>query len=91
MAGVGHNSGEEADNGSIATKELRLFVERVERLEEEKKGITDDIKEVKAEAKSRGYLMKEFNEVLKIRKMKKGQYEEHCAVMEVYLEALGLI
>ena len=92
MAGVGHNSGDTVeDKGSIAAQELRLFVERVERLEEEKKGIADDIKDVKSKAKGRGYDMKAFNELLKIRKMKKGEYEEHQMVIETYLAALGLI
>ena len=79
------------DNGSIAAQELRLFVERVERLEEEKKGIADDIKEVMSEMKGRGYDTKIVRKVLAIRKKKKGEHEEEAMVLETYLAALGMI
>ena len=79
------------DNGSIAAQELRLFVERVERLEEEKKGIADDIKEVMSEMKGRGYDTTIVRRVIRIRKKKKGEFEEENMVLETYLAALGMI
>lgn len=89
MAGVGHNSGD--DDGSVAANEFRLFVERVERLEEEKKGIADDIKDVMSEMKGRGYDSKIARMIIRIRKKKKGEYEEEQAVLETYMAALGMI
>jgi len=93
MSGIGHNSGEDPldDKGSIASQELRLFVERVERLEEEKKGIVDDIKEVMSEMKGRGYDTKMVRKLIAIRKKKKGEYEEEQMVLDTYLAALGMI
>lgn len=77
--------------GTIAADELRLLVERAERLEEEKKGISDDIKDVLAEAKGRGYDPKAIRKLLAIRKKKKEEYQEEEAILEVYLQALGMI
>ena len=71
--------------GAVAADELRLLIERAERLEEEKKGISDDIKDVMAEAKGRGYDPKA------IRKKKKEEYQEEEAILEVYMQALGMI
>ncbi len=77
--------------GAIAADELRQIIERAERLEEEKKGITDDIKDVMAEAKGRGYDPKAIREILKVRRKKKEEYQEEQAILEVYLQALGMI
>ncbi len=77
--------------GQVAEQELRLLVERAERLEEEKKGITDDIKDVMAEAKGRGYDPKAIRKILSIRKKKKEEYQEEEAILEVYMQALGMI
>ncbi|PZQ63158.1 MAG: DUF2312 domain-containing protein [Sphingomonas taxi] len=77
--------------GQVAADELRLLIERMERLEEEKKGIADDIKDVMAEAKSRGYDGKAIRKILQIRKKKKEEYQEEEAILEVYLQALGMI
>ncbi len=79
------------DKGSIAAQELRLFVERVERLEEEKRGIADDIKDVMSEMKSRGYDTKIVRRLLGIRKKRKGEFEEENMILETYLAALGMI
>lgn len=81
----------EQGHNSIAAQELRLFVERVERLDEEKKGIADDIKDVLAEMKGRGYDTSIVRKLLKIRKMKKGEYEEESMLLETYMAALGMI
>ena len=77
--------------GQVAADELRLLIERAERLEEEKKGIADDIKDVMAEAKGRGYDPKAIRKILSIRKKKKEEYQEEEAILEVYLQALGMI
>jgi uncharacterized protein (UPF0335 family) len=77
--------------GSIAAQELRLFVERVERLEEEKKGIADDIKDVISEMKGRGYDTKIIRRLITIRKKRKGEFEEENVVLETYMAALGMI
>ena len=77
--------------GAVAADELRLLIERAERLEEEKKGIADDIADVMAEAKGRGYGPKAIRKILSIRKKKKEEYQEEEAILEVYLQALGMI
>lgn len=77
--------------GQVAADELRLLVERVERLEEEKKGISDDIKDVYAEAKGRGYDAAAIRKILAIRKKKKEEYQEEEAILEVYMQALGML
>ena len=77
--------------GAVAADELRLLIERAERLEEEKKGISDDIKDVMAEAKGRGYDPKAIRKILSIRKKKKAESQEEEAILEVYLQALGMI
>jgi uncharacterized protein (UPF0335 family) len=69
---------------------LRLLIERVERLEEEKKGIADDIKDVYAEAKAVGYDAKIMRRVVALRKMKPDDRREMETVLELYKAALGL-
>jgi uncharacterized protein (UPF0335 family) len=82
---------QEGMGGQVAADELRLLIERAERLEEEKKGIADDIKDVMAEAKGRGYDPKAIRKILSIRKKKKEEYQEEEAILEVYMQALGMI
>ena len=74
----------------VAAAELRSFCERIERLEEEKQTIADDIKEIKAEAKGRGYDSKALAEMLKLRKMDKDERMEREAIRDTYASALGL-
>lgn len=69
--------------------ELRLLIERAERLEEEKKGISDDIKDVFAEAKARGFDKKAVRTIMNIRKKKREDYQQEEAILEVYMRALG--
>ncbi len=76
--------------GSIAADELRLLIERIERLEEEKKAIADDVRDVYAEAKARGYDPKTMRTVVRLRKMEKHVREESEALLETYKAALGL-
>ena len=83
--------GEGMGGGRVAADELRLLIERAERLEEEKRGIADDIKDVMAEAKSRGYDVKAIRKILAIRKKKREEYQEEEAILETYLQALGML
>jgi len=69
---------------------LRLFIERIERLSEEKKGIADDIKDVYAEAKGTGYDTKAMKEVIKIRKKSRDDRLSEEAILETYKCALGI-
>ena len=76
--------------GSIAAEELRLLIERLARLEEEKKAIADDAKDVYGEAKARGYDTKTMRAIVRLRKMEKHTREEAEALLETYKAALGL-
>jgi uncharacterized protein (UPF0335 family) len=76
--------------GSIAADELRLLIERIERLEEEKKGTADDIREVYGEAKARGYDPKTIRTIVRLRKMEKNARQEAEALLDTYKSALGL-
>jgi uncharacterized protein (UPF0335 family) len=77
-------------DGNVAADQLRLFIERIERLEEEKKGISDDIKDVYAEAKSNGYDTKTMRAIVRLRKMETHARQEADALLETYRQALGL-
>ncbi|WP_373369146.1 DUF2312 domain-containing protein [Sphingomonas citricola] len=83
--------GEGMGGGHVAADELRLLIERAERLEEEKKGINDDLKDVFAEGKSRGYDPKAIRKIMQIRKKKREEYQEEEAILEIYMQALGMI
>jgi uncharacterized protein (UPF0335 family) len=75
----------------VATDDrLRLLIERVERLDEERKGISDDIRDVYAEAKAVGYDAKIMREIVKLRRMKPDDRAEMEAILETYKCALGL-
>jgi uncharacterized protein (UPF0335 family) len=76
--------------GSVAADELRLLIERIERLEEEKKGIADDVRDVYAEAKARGYDTKTMRTIVRLRKLETHQRQEMDALLETYRAALGL-
>lgn len=75
----------------VASAELRQFIERIERLEEEKKTIADDIKDVYGEAKGRGYDTKQMRKVIAIRKMDQQERMEQELILDTYLAALGMI
>ena len=77
-------------DGNVAADQLRLFIERIERLEEEKKGIADDVKDVYAEAKSTGYDAKTMRKVVALRKLEAHVRQEADALLETYRNALGL-
>jgi uncharacterized protein (UPF0335 family) len=76
--------------GSIAADELRLLIERIERLEEEKKAIADDVKDVYGEAKARGYDTKTMRAIVRLRRMETHVRQEADALLETYKAALGL-
>ena len=69
---------------------LRLLIERIERLEEEKKGIGDDIKDVYGEAKATGYDAKIMRQIVRLRKMKPDDRREMQSILELYKNALGI-
>ncbi|MBU6208234.1 MAG: DUF2312 domain-containing protein [Alphaproteobacteria bacterium] len=74
----------------IQADQLRLLIERIERLEEEKKAIADDIKDVYSEAKAMGYDTKTIRQVVRLRKMERHVREEAEALLDTYKVALGL-
>lgn len=78
-------------DGNVAADQLRLFIERVERLSEEKKGIADDIRDVFAEAKGQGYDPATMRQIIKERAMDKDKRDEREALLETYRAALGLL
>ncbi len=76
--------------GNVAADELRLLIERIERLEEEKKSIADDVKDVYGEAKARGYDTKTMRTIIRLRKMEKHVRDEAEMLLDTYKAALGL-
>lgn len=82
---------EQTNSGASATDDrLRLLIERIERLDEEKKGIADDIKDVYAEAKAVGYDPKIMRQIVRLRKMKPDDRAEQDMLLETYKNALGI-
>ncbi len=79
-----------ADVGAIAAERLKSFIERVERLEEEKAALAADIREVFAEAKGNGFDTKIMRQVIKLRKMEANDRQEHEHLLDLYKRALGL-
>ena len=75
---------------SVSADQLRLFIERIERLEEEKKGIADDIRDTYAEAKAVGYDVKTMRVMVRLRKMNAEALAEQQALLETYAAALGI-
>lgn len=77
-------------NATVAAQQLRLFIERIERLEEEKKGISDDIRDIFSEAKAQGYDPKIMRQIVRLRKMEAHHRLEMEAVLDTYKAALGM-
>lgn len=75
---------------TIAAGQLRAFIERVERLEEEKQTIADDIRDVYAEAKGNGFDTKAVRAIVKLRKMDQAERQESEAILDLYKVALGM-
>lgn len=82
--GIGDNS------ETVAVAELRSLIERIERLEEDKKAVSEDIKEVFAESKAKGFDTKAMRSVLKLRKQDEAKRQEEMALVQTYCQALGI-
>jgi uncharacterized protein (UPF0335 family) len=80
----------QSSDETIATR-LKSFIERIERLEEEKQGIASDIRDVYAEAKGTGYDPKIMRQVIRLRKMEQADRQEQDELLDTYLRALGMI
>lgn len=88
MTKAGHNS--KAFFGGLSAEHLKQFIERIERLEEEKKTIAEDIKEVFAEAKGTGFDAPTMRTIIKLRKKDKSDLEEEEYLLDTYKIALGM-
>jgi uncharacterized protein (UPF0335 family) len=88
MSGVGHNSGSAT---KFAKEQLKSIIERIERLEEEKKAIADDIRDVYAESKGNGYDVKALRTIIRMRKQDAAARAEQEAILETYMHALGML
>ena len=77
-------------HNGFAASQLRSLIERVERLEEEKTAIADDIKEIDAEAKSTGFDTKIMRRVIQLRKMDEAERKEAASILDLYMSALGM-
>lgn len=75
---------------NVAKDQLRSFVERIERLEEEKKSISDDIKDVYGEAKATGFDVKAMRQIVRLRKQDANERQEQEAILDLYMHALGM-
>lgn len=80
-----------SNTGGVAAGQLKSFVERIERLEEEKKGIADDIRDVFAEAKGQGFDTKVMRQVIRLRKKDVSERQEEEALLDLYMHALGMV
>ena len=76
---------------TVAAGQLRAFIERIERLEEEKKTISDDIKDVYAEAKGTGFDTKAMRTIIRLRKKDQAERQEEEAMLDLYKAALGMV
>lgn len=81
---------DDTEVGGIAADRLRSIIERVERLEEEKKALSSDVKDIMAEAKSAGFDVKVIRQVIRIRKQEPAEVEEQETLMDLYRRALGM-
>ena len=81
---------DETKTGGIAADRLRSIVERIERLEEERKALGNDIKDIYAEAKSAGFDVKVLRQLIRIRKQEAADVEEQETLLDVYRRALGM-
>ena len=80
-----------SDPAGFAAEQLKSFVERIERLEEEKKALSDDIKDVYGEAKANGFDTKILRQVIRIRKQDADERHEQETILDLYLAALGML
>jgi uncharacterized protein (UPF0335 family) len=78
------------DVGGIAGDRLKSFIERIERLEEEKRALAEDVKEIYSEAKGAGFEAKIIRQIVRIRKMDEDDRDEQEALLDTYLRAIGM-
>lgn len=90
MSAVGVQESTSSSKAGLAVDHLRSFIERVERLEEEKAALTADIREVYSEAKGSGFDTKIMRQVVRLRKLDKADFQEQEAVLDLYMSALGM-
>lgn len=79
------------DVGGVAADQLRSYIERIERLEEEKAGIAADIKDVFAEAKGNGFDVKTMRQIIRLRKLEEIDRQEQETLLDLYKRALGML
>ena len=82
---------QEAPSTRFAKDQLKAFIERIEKLEEEKKAIADDVKDVYAEAKGNGFDIKALRTIVRLRKQDIDERKEQEAILETYMHALGML
>lgn len=80
-----------SDAHGVARDQLRAFIERIERLEEEKKTVADDIREVFGEAKGTGFDVKAMRSILRLRKKDPAERQEEESILDLYMSALGMV
>ncbi len=90
MSGAAAKQDQDTEVGGIAADRLRSIVERIERLEEERKGLADNIKDIFAEAKSAGFDVKVVRQIISIRKKEPAEVEEQETLLDLYRRALGM-
>lgn len=90
MAELAEKEQRDSEIGGIAADRLRSIVERIERLEEERKALASDIKDIFAEAKSAGFDVKVLRQVLRLRRQEPAEVEEQETLLDLYKRALGM-
>jgi len=91
-AGIGHNSdGVTETSQTVAAGQLRAFIERIERLEEEKKALSDDVREIYSEMKGVGFDTKAVRTIIRWRKKDAAERQEEASILELYAGALGMV
>jgi uncharacterized protein (UPF0335 family) len=84
-------NGDEGTSQTVAAGQLRAFIERIERLHEERQTIADDIKEVFAEAKGTGFDTKAMKTIIRLRRQDQAERQEEEAILDLYKAALGMV
>lgn len=79
------------DASSVAADQLKVFIERIERLEEEKAGLASDISDVYSEAKGNGFDTKALRKIIALRKKDHAERQEEEAILELYMQAMGMV
>lgn len=90
MSEASQEIGANSDSYRVTAKELRDFIDRFEALDEQKKDLSDEQKDLKAFMKAKGYDLKAFAEIIRRRKRNRKDVEEHLAIVQLYEEALGI-